>query len=293
MQKSTLISMMEEKSVLGRSNLTQIDKLLENHPYCATFQILKAIGLKESDDIDFKAQLNIAAIYTGDRSKLYDYVVREKLLTSVKSSEAESAPVNEKAVEVPEEVEISIPVGSLQDQSVTASDNTENESTPPESLLSSEPLEEQIMREAMMHIGEMETSYNLEKLAREEQEKTPATEPEKSAPSSFGSWLLELDKKRQQTEQIKPETTLIEKFIQESPQISPVKAAFFSPSQMGKLSLMEDESFVSETLAKIYERQGDFKKASRAYKNLGLKYPEKSIYFAALQKKAEDNLKNK
>ena len=53
---------------------------------------------------------------------------------------------------------------------------------------------------------------------------------------------------------------------------------------------MEDDSFVTETLAKIYEKQGDYKKAARAYKNLSLKYPEKRTYFAALQKKAEEKI---
>lgn len=81
---------------------------------------------------------------------------------------------------------------------------------------------------------------------------------------------------------------LIQRFIQKEPHITPAKASFFSPSRMGKLSLVEDESFVSETLAKIYFQQGDYKKAARAYKNLALKYPEKSVYFAALQKEAED-----
>jgi len=45
-------------------------------------------------------------------------------------------------------------------------------------------------------------------------------------------------------------------------------------------------------LARIYERQHDYKKAARAYARLGLKYPEKNVYFAALQKQAEEKIKS-
>jgi tetratricopeptide (TPR) repeat protein len=39
--------------------------------------------------------------------------------------------------------------------------------------------------------------------------------------------------------------------------------------------------FVTETLARIYARQGLYKDAIQAYEKLSLKYPEKSIYFAS------------
>ncbi len=74
---------------------------------------------------------------------------------------------------------------------------------------------------------------------------------------------------------------LIDKFIKEEPKLSRPKAEFYNPVNMAKQSVAEDITFVSETLAKIYELQGNYSKALKAYENLHLKYPEKRLYFAA------------
>ena len=42
-----------------------------------------------------------------------------------------------------------------------------------------------------------------------------------------------------------------------------------------------DREFVTETLAKIYAKQGLYEESIRAYEKLSLKYPEKNVYFAS------------
>lgn len=78
--------------------------------------------------------------------------------------------------------------------------------------------------------------------------------------------------------------TLVDRFIRsQHPEPRP-KAEFFTPQQAAKRSLEEHSGMVTETLAKIYEQQGRLDKAMEAYRKLALKYPEKSAYFAALEK---------
>ncbi|MCC6685052.1 MAG: hypothetical protein IT247_08275, partial [Bacteroidia bacterium] len=83
---------------------------------------------------------------------------------------------------------------------------------------------------------------------------------------------------------------IIEKFIKESPSISRPKAEFFNPVNMAKISVEEDDDLATETLAKIYTKQGNYKKAIRIYEKLCLKFPDKMPYFVALiQKIKSDN----
>lgn len=76
--------------------------------------------------------------------------------------------------------------------------------------------------------------------------------------------------------------SIIDKFIRENPNISRPKAEFYNPSNMAKMSAEEDDDLVSETLANVYAGQGLFKKAISTYEKLGLIYPHKMSYFAAL-----------
>ncbi|MBX2973788.1 MAG: hypothetical protein KF797_11855 [Flavobacteriales bacterium] len=84
--------------------------------------------------------------------------------------------------------------------------------------------------------------------------------------------------------------SLIDNFIKQQTPATTQKAAFFTPQQAAKRSLDDKAGMVTETLARVYAKQGNVPKAIEAYKRLALKYPEKSAYFAALQKELEAQL---
>jgi hypothetical protein len=59
------------------------------------------------------------------------------------------------------------------------------------------------------------------------------------------------------------------------------KKEFFSPIKKAKESLNEETLPVSETLAKIYQAQGNISKAIYVYQQLSLIIPEKKSYFVS------------
>ena len=69
---------------------------------------------------------------------------------------------------------------------------------------------------------------------------------------------------------------LIEKFIESSPKIKPVKESLLEPINIAK-SNETPSALMTETLAKIYLEQKKYAKAIQAYEILILKYPEKVV----------------
>ena len=87
--------------------------------------------------------------------------------------------------------------------------------------------------------------------------------------------------------------TLIEKFLEAQPKMPQVKdQESESPMDSQKQKELENDDFVTETLATIYAQQGYYKKAIQIFEKLSLKYPEKSTYFAAQIEKVKTLMNN-
>lgn len=72
---------------------------------------------------------------------------------------------------------------------------------------------------------------------------------------------------------------LIEQFIANKPKLkAPVSGS--SHHNIAQAQMIQPEALMTETLARIYLEQGNYKKAIQSYKILILKYPEKSGFFA-------------
>ena len=134
------------------------------------------------------------------------------------------------------------------------------------------------------------------------QAETNQPEPEKlAAPQTdFVAWLKHFQAnqptapEKEILPQEKQEETLIDKFIDKPVErVKPVKQEFYKPVNMAKQSVTDNDYFVTETLAKIYIKQGNLSKAIKVYQNLSLKNPEKNAIFATQIKILKEQLLNK
>ena len=255
-----MIGYMTRPERLKGDAVREVEQLVVDHPYFAIGQALLAIAYQNTGDERYDSQLRHTAAIMPNRDKL-------RLFTLIAKHRFESEP------DIP----------ALPD-----------EATPADNVFSAiEPIETKeeqdggIIHEKVFIIPEIDLSGSHEELSAEMallDEKRKSLD-ELKAIIAARLKQIEEEKQKKEAEQPAPKKLsrkeLIDKFILENPSISRPKAEFYNPISVAQNSIIDQENIVSETLAKIYEKQGYMEKAISIYEKLGLKYPKKSRYFAA------------
>lgn len=102
--------------------------------------------------------------------------------------------------------------------------------------------------------------------------------------------LEPLGEEQMTTPVVTKESSIIDNFIKNDPQIKALKPEQINTENKAKKSAEDPNDLVSETLAQIYIEQMLYHKAIDTYQKLSLKFPEKSGYFADLIQSLEKKI---
>lgn len=237
-------------------------ELMNLYPWCSSFTVVYLKSLSLTNDMRFQKELENYAVQLNSREVIYD------LLHTLNSIDIEDQPLEEESLNVVVEKK-------AEDQEVkntidSEKTNQNDEDDELEKLIVSNVISENLIKEIEEESEKKESSKEIEK-KKESQSKGTGDVIEvqfNDSPKSFNDWL------RQGTKNT-GETSDKEYLTFEKP-----KANFFNPQESAKKSITKKDLPVSETLAKVFESQGNFPLAISTYEQLILIFPEKKIFFA-------------
>lgn len=268
MQTNLFISYLTNLESISSLTETSINTLTSQFPFCQTGQTLNTIYLNNNNSLLFEQQLKKAAIYSSDRKRLFEHINKQSTLPEEPTT-LEDANITDAVIET-------IPIEIADVEQGT---DVEEKIIPPTKEI--DPLEENYISAAISssYLLEADSVIEEEDIKQSEKETKPVFN--ENIEHSFTDWLRHLKGEEiENTPKRKIHLDVIDKFIQEDPQIKPKKTEFYSPINMARLSVVDDSDMVSETLALIYVEQGNYNKAISTYEKLSLKNPEKRSYFA-------------
>jgi len=266
MNNSEYIYLLQNPECIDATKLQQLEEIVNEFPY---FQSARALLLKElnkTNSYKYNQTLKKTAAYTVDRKVLFDYITSPIF-------------INKTTPELPllEDIEI------IEAETVKVLHEKLKTSFAPK-IEKNKP---KVNTEVLFKIEKNKPKVNTEVLFQDEKQKASEVleigkpiEFNSTEPHSFNEWMQLISQKPIHREEKKVDKfSIIDTFIETNPKIKPLdrntKNIDVSPE-----SSTENDSLMTETLAKVYLEQKKYESAIKAYHILSLKYPEKSGFFA-------------
>ena len=265
--------------------MAALDLIIKKYPYFQSARALQLKGLKNQESFLYNDALKLTAAHTTDRDILFEYITSEKFIQNeisqtILQHDASVGEIKVVAEDVSEQISLEIDrqlkaemqkaedilnPELFQRKVASVSNLVENKEEKPEDILQPDkPLE--FTKNDTHSFSEWLKLTKAKPIERSEE--TSKEESEKS---------IKEDEKERKFE-------LIDKFIQKNPKIIPSeienKPQKEEKNNLAKPYTQAADSLMTETLAKVYLQQKNYKKAIQAYKILILKNPEKSGFFA-------------
>ena len=275
-----------------KQTLSDLVEIIDVYPYFQSAQALWLKGLKNQESFRYNDALKVTAAHTTNRDILFEFITSDSFEQDQISLQilSNDQAIGQYEIEIGEDLSKTIDTEQKQEHK-QAQENAEAVLNP--NLFEKKIADLEQMIAVSQEFSGKEDSSNKEQQIAASSElgiDTPLAFSKKDR-HSFSQWLqltsatpivreeTPEQKKQKETTQKQYKNDLIEKFINEKPRIKTLK----NSTQQQTLPQEESKpsnSLMTETLAKVYLQQKNYKKAIQAYKILILKNPEKSGFFA-------------
>lgn len=275
MQKEKFQEYLHSPESRKNAEQPELEALISEYPWFSSAMIILLHGSKMRNDPGFNLLLKKYSIFISDRKVLYKIfqplsgtpgTKKSSLADEVKSPELQSR-ING----IFSSLENDMPENSIQ---------TEN----PNSILDDDSLldfsySSKKVQNSLENEGLKGSALEIPKIKTEDIDILNSSKEEEG--NNFDHWISKVDEWPEKEEPPLKKHEIIESFIHSDPGVIRADKETQLQGDISKGSAEEHEGFITDTLAKIYVKQGLYNKAIYAYEKLCLKYPEKSIYFAS------------
>jgi hypothetical protein len=289
MQRNRLQELLQHPDRVLASDREGLLVWSEKYPFAGGIAMLLARASAVGEHMDQEQDLLRAAAQGTYRQPLFDLILRTKL-------REEASDIDAFIEEMPDEAEATERLESVPDEHRAEPSESSSVTLNPD-----EPLEREALISAIGRTIEAEVDDWHEEEVENPSASTLADDDmgriRGAVSSPFASWLASRAAQvgfgeSQENEARLPQEPLdtrglIDRFIEAQPKIGKLRDVEAPVEDWARESVLEDPTLVTETMARIYAKQGKIAKARKAYRHLSLKFPAKSTYFAAQLKKLD------